>query len=109
MYKCPRQGSADHAKTDYFSKLLDVLRFPTTTGTRTSSVMASIDRGQPGPTMLLRADMDAFEVDEDTGLEFASRVESKIRACGHDAHVAMLVGAARLLYARRNELRGRWC
>ena len=72
MYKCPRQGSADHAKTDYFSKLLDVLRFPTTTGTRTSSVMASIDRGQPGPTMLLRADMDAFEVDEDTGLEFAS-------------------------------------
>jgi amidohydrolase len=51
--------------------------------------------------------MDALELPEDSGLDFASEVDGKMHACGHDAHVAMLVGAARLLAARRSELGGR--
>lgn len=59
-----------------------------------------------GPTILLRGDMDALPMPEDTGLDYASATDGVMHACGHDAHVAMLVGAARLLGQRRTELRG---
>jgi amidohydrolase len=72
-----------------------------------SSVTAFIDGGSPGPTVLLRADMDALPVLEATSLDFASEVDGAMHACGHDTHVAMLLGAARLLVARRGGLAGR--
>jgi amidohydrolase len=77
------------------------------TGSRTTSVVATLDGARPGRTMLLRADMDALPLQEDTGLPFASEVAGAMHACGHDSHVAMLVGAARLLAARRTTLTGR--
>ncbi len=76
-------------------------------GTATTSVTALIDGARPGPTILLRADMDALPVQEATDLAFASEVEGTMHACGHDTHVAMLLGAARLLVDRRRELAGR--
>lgn len=76
-------------------------------GDRLTSVVATLEGARPGPAILLRADMDALPVHEETGLEFASEVESVMHACGHDAHVAMLVGAARLLVRRRDQLAGR--
>ncbi|MGK2852054.1 MAG: M20 metallopeptidase family protein [Candidatus Limnocylindrales bacterium] len=76
-------------------------------GGSTTSVTAVIDGAHPGPTTLLRADMDALPVGEDTGLDFASEVAGTMHACGHDTHVAMLLGAARLLVDRRADLRGR--
>jgi hippurate hydrolase len=76
-------------------------------GRKSSSVVATLIGGRPGKSILLRADMDALPLREDTGLEFASEVSGAMHACGHDAHVAMLVGAARLLAARRAELLGR--
>ena len=72
-----------------------------------SSVTAFIDGGSPGPTVLLRADMDALPVQEATDLDFASEIEGAMHACGHDTHVAMLLGAARLLVERRASLAGR--
>jgi len=62
--------------------------------------------GSNGRTVLLRGDMDALPMSEETGLPFASTVPGKMHACGHDAHTAMLVGAAKALSARRNELAG---
>ena len=76
-------------------------------GGTTTSVVALIDGALPGPTVLLRADMDALPLTEDTGLDFASEVPGVMHACGHDTHVAMLLGAARLLVERRAELAGR--
>jgi amidohydrolase len=76
-------------------------------GGRISSIVATLVGGKPGPSILLRADMDALPLREDTGLDFASTAEGKMHACGHDAHVAMLVGAARLLAARRADVPGR--
>ena len=76
-------------------------------GTSTTSVTAVIDGGRPGPTTLLRADMDALPLHEDSGLPFASELLGVMHACGHDTHVAMLLGAARLLSERRHELAGR--
>jgi hippurate hydrolase len=78
-----------------------------TTGTGLSSVVADLDGHRPGPTVLLRGDMDALPLTEDTGLDFASEVAGAMHACGHDAHTAMLVGAARLLAGRRGDLAGR--
>lgn len=59
----------------------------------------------PGPTVLLRADMDALAVIEDTGLDFAS-TNGYMHACGHDLHMAMGIGAARLVYSNKDKLNG---
>jgi hippurate hydrolase len=85
---------------------LDGLGLDITTGTSLSSVTAVL-RGKPGgPTVLLRGDMDALPVTEGTGVEFASKVHGAMHACGHDLHTTMLLGAARLLSAHRDELDG---
>jgi len=76
-------------------------------GDAVSSVVAVIEGSRPGPTVLLRADMDGLPVGEDTGLPFASEHAGVMHACGHDTHVAMLLGGVRLLLARRDELAGR--
>jgi hippurate hydrolase len=86
---------------------LDGLGLDLRLGEGLTSVVADLDSGRPGPTVLLRADMDALPLQEGTGLEFASTREGRMHACGHDAHTAMLVGAARVLVARREELVGR--
>lgn len=61
--------------------------------------------GKPGPTVLLRADMDALAVIEDTGLDFAS-TNGYMHACGHDLHIAMGIGAVKLLHKHKGELNG---
>jgi amidohydrolase len=76
------------------------------TGQSVSSVVGVLRGARSGPSYLLRADMDALPVHEDTGLPFASEVPGAMHACGHDTHVAMLMGAARLLAERRDELTG---
>jgi len=88
---------------------LDGLPLEVTLGTALTSVTAvlrggAVERG--GPVVLLRADMDALPVAERTGLDFASRIDGTMHACGHDLHSAMLVGAARLLSARQADLPG---
>lgn len=69
-------------------------------------VVAEITGGQPGPTIALRADIDALPIKEETGLPFASTNEGVMHACGHDFHTASIIGAAILLQERRNELKG---
>ncbi|MBB6343595.1 hippurate hydrolase [Nonomuraea muscovyensis] len=100
---------------------LDGLPLEITTGTSLSSVTAVLRGGRAGdraddragdqaggavPVVLLRGDMDALPVAERTGLPYASQVEGRMHACGHDLHTAMLAGAAHLLSARRDELAG---
>ncbi|SMX71595.1 hippurate hydrolase [Brevibacterium sp. 239c] len=76
-----------------------------TTGESLTSIVAVLKGGRTGPAVLLRGDMDALPVAEDTGLEYAS-TNGNMHACGHDMHTAGLVGAARLLAAHRDELPG---
>ena len=68
-------------------------------------VLATLKGALPGKTLALRADMDALPIKEETGLPFAA-TNGNMHACGHDAHVAMLLGAAKLLAESRSELAG---
>jgi hippurate hydrolase len=85
---------------------LDGLPLEITTGKTLSSVVAVLHGGRPGPAVLLRGDMDALPLQELADVPYRSRFDGVMHACGHDQHVAMLVGAARLLCERREELPG---
>ncbi|MGI1661293.1 M20 aminoacylase family protein [Palleronia sp. KMU-117] len=75
-------------------------------GIATSGIVAIVNGQGEGPTIGLRADMDALPIHEETGAEWASEVPGKMHACGHDGHTTMLLGAARYLAETRN-FRGR--
>ncbi|MEK8129250.1 amidohydrolase [Paenibacillus filicis] len=70
-------------------------------------VLAEIEGDEPGPTIALRADIDALPITEETGLPFASEVPGKMHACGHDFHTSAILGAALLLHRNRRRLRGK--
>ena len=75
-------------------------------GPSTTGLVATLNPGKPGRSVLLRGDTDALAMPEETGLPFASTVPGRMHACGHDAHVAMLAGAAELLCARSDDCEG---
>lgn len=90
---------------------LDGLPYEVSVGTDTTSVTAVLRGTAPSssaqkPVVLLRGDMDALPVQEQTGVSYASRIDGAMHACGHDLHTAMLAGAARLLADRRDQLAG---
>ena len=76
-------------------------------GPSTSGLIAILEGAHPGRTVLLRGDMDALPMPEDTNVDFRSTISGAMHACGHDAHTAMLVSAAKLMCAQRDRLVGR--
>lgn len=92
-------------------KALDGLPYEITLGESTTSVTAVLRGGAAGgsaekPVVLLRADMDGLPVQERTGVDFSSKLDGAMHACGHDLHTSMLAGAATLLAERRHQLAG---
>jgi amidohydrolase len=85
---------------------LDGLPLEVSAGDELSSVTGVLRGGRPGPTVLLRGDMDALPLVEAVDVPYRSQVDGVMHACGHDLHTAMLVGAAHLLADRREELAG---
>ena len=99
--QCPR--TTDKAKAALAGLPLEIRDSTSTTG------FVAILRGSSGGngrTVVLRGDMDALPMQEETGLPFASQTPGAMHACGHDSHTAMLVGAAKALCARREQLAG---
>jgi hippurate hydrolase len=106
IHRHPELGLAVPCTQTAVLEALDGLDLEVKAGQRTTSVVATLQGARPGPTILLRADLDALPMPEETGLPFASEVAGAMHACGHDVHAAMLVGAARLLARRRESLAG---
>lgn len=96
---CPRT-------TEKLKAALEGLPLAISDSKATSGFVARLDGARPGRTVLLRADMDALPIHEETGLEFASRTAGHMHACGHDTHSAMLASAARILCGKREEIAG---
>lgn len=106
LHRIPEIGLALPLTQAKVLQALDGLGLEITTGRQIGSVTAVLRGAEPGPAVLLRGDMDALPVTEETGEPFSSEHDGVMHACGHDLHMAGLVGAARLLAARRDEIAG---
>ena len=107
LHEWPELGNDLPVTRDRVLESIEGLPLDVTLHESTSGITAILEGSSPGPTMLLRGDLDALPMPEDTGLEFASRVDGCMHACGHDTHTAMLSSAAHLLSSRRDEIAGR--
>jgi amidohydrolase len=107
LHRRPELGLALPRTRDAVLAELGDLPLQVHLGRTLTSVIAVLEGARPGPTVLLRGDMDALPLNEDTGLDFASEVDGAMHACGHDTHVAMLASAARVLADHRDEIAGR--
>ena len=107
LHEWPEVGNHLPNTREAVLESLESLPLDITLHESTSGIAALLTGGKPGPTVMLRGDMDALPMPEDTGLDFASRTDNMMHACGHDTHTAMLATTARLLAARRDELPGR--
>lgn len=103
----PELSAAEHATSETIQQRLTGYGIPFTAGYAETGVLGIIEGGRPGSTVALRADMDALPIAEKNGYCFASRIEGVMHACGHDAHMAMLLGAGMILSETKESLPGR--
>ena len=104
IHREPELGFDTKKTAEKVLSALDGLPLEIQTGVAENGIVATL-RGD-GPTVGLRADMDALPIHEGTGLPFASEIDGKMHACGHDGHTSMLVGAAHALCGMRERLNG---
>ena len=102
----PELGFKEIRTGGIVAKELESLGIEVTKGVGKTGVVGMLEGGKPGPTLLLRFDMDALPIIEDTDAEYASQTQGIMHACGHDGHTAIGLTVAKLLYAQRNELAG---
>ncbi|MET0144249.1 MAG: M20 family metallopeptidase [Ilumatobacteraceae bacterium] len=107
LHQWPEVGNILPVTQEHVLDALEGLPLALTVHESTSGIAAMLTGSRPGPTILLRGDMDALPMPEASGVDFASRTDGRMHACGHDTHTAMLVGAAEVLSTRRDELAGR--
>lgn len=114
IHEHPELGNRETRTAELVANHLRSLGLEVKTGVATTGVVGILKGGKPGPVVLLRADMDALPVPERNSLPFASKVKttyngqevSVMHACGHDTHVAILMGVAELLTSMKKDLKG---
>lgn len=102
----PELGFQEVRTAGIVARELQSLGLEVSTGVGKTGVVAVIEGGKPGPTLLLRADMDALPITEDTGAAYASQNPGVMHACGHDGHTAILLTVAKMLNKVRHDLPG---
>jgi IAA-amino acid hydrolase len=105
IHRHPELGYKEFETSRIVRETLDELGIPYESPVAETGVVGRIGNVD-GPCIALRADMDALPMVEQTDIDFKSEVDGAMHACGHDCHTAMLLGAARILKARENELPG---
>ncbi|WP_218311761.1 amidohydrolase [Alteromonas antoniana] len=115
FHEFPELSNREFNTAKYIEKFLRSLDLDVTTGVARTGVVAVLDSGKPGPVVALRADMDGLPVKEESDLPYRSTQMGEyngqevpvMHACGHDTHMAMLMGAAKILTGMKSELRGK--
>jgi len=107
IHEHPELAFEEHETATRVEQFLTRLRIPCRTGIGKTGIVALLEGGKPGPTIAIRADMDALPINEPTGLPFASKIPGRMHACGHDAHTAIALGVAAMLSGMRDDIAGR--
>jgi amidohydrolase len=102
----PELGFREVRTGGIVAKELETLGIEVTKGVGKTGVVGLLEGAKPGPTLLLRFDMDALPIVEETGAEYASQNHGVMHACGHDGHTAIGLTVAKMLNARRDQLAG---
>ena len=106
FHRHPELGFQEHRTASIVVRELNALGLETHAGVGQTGVVSLLEGKHPGPVVMLRFDMDALPIQEQTGAEYASETPSVMHACGHDGHTAIGLGVATLLCARRDQLHG---
>jgi amidohydrolase len=106
FHRHPELGFREIRTSGIVAKELEALGIEVTKGIGKTGVVGLLEGAQPGPTLLLRFDMDALPIVEQTGADYASQNEGVMHACGHDGHTAIGLTVAKMLHAHRDQLAG---
>ena len=106
LHEHPELGFEETRTAAIVAERLRRLGYDVHEGIAVTGVVGVLEGGKPGKTIMLRADMDALPLPEENEVAYKSRITGKMHACGHDGHVAMLLGAAELLAARAADVSG---
>ncbi len=106
LHRIPEPAYTEEKTSVYVAEYLRKEDLEVQTGIAQTGVVALMKRAGPGRTLMIRADMDALPISEETGLPFASTHGGAMHACGHDAHMAMVLGAATILNKVKDTLNG---
>jgi amidohydrolase len=107
LHRHPELAFAEHRTAELVADRLRAIGYEPRVGVGGTGVIADLDGGRPGPTLLIRADMDALPLDEVPGRSYGSQTPGRMHACGHDAHTSALLGVAAVLARRPEQLAGR--
>lgn len=107
LHLIPETAYTEKKTSAYVAKYLKKEDLNLSTGIAQYGVVGVMDTGKPGKTLLVRSDIDALPITEETGLEFASTHEGVMHACGHDGHMAMVLSAATALNKIKDNLKGK--
>jgi amidohydrolase len=106
LHRIPEPAFTERKTSAYIAEFLMRKGLHVQSGIARFGVVATLDTGKPGKTLLIRADMDALPIQEETGLEFASTHQNAMHACGHDGHMSMVLITATILHRLREKLSG---
>jgi len=106
IHENPELAFEEYETAQLVQQTLSPLGLDIQTGVAKTGIVATLEGAQPGPEIVLRADMDALPIQEANDLAFRSKNDGKMHACGHDVHTSSLLGTAKILSALKGDLKG---